>query len=454
MTDQQTAAPGPLRGWVDELGYVRADGWFGGVAAAIARRIGVDPLILRGAFVVTTLLGFPSLWVYAFAWALLPDEDARSTFRRGRSAVGVVVTFALAAAVSVGQLFVLFLIGASVWGGYGMPGIVFPTFVWGAFVFAAIVGLVWLARRPGAGEQSARDGFGDRATPTGSAGGTGSAVPGPPPPDGADDMATWRAQYAAWREQHNAWRVQQGEDPVVVERELRRQQQDAFRAESARIRAERRAANPRTPLAFIGVAIGAALLAGGATGGVVIGGYGVETAVTAGTLAGAAALAIAMVVAGLLRRRSGFLAFVTVIALLIGGSGVGRAALDDFVLPGAVRYPGDAPLTIYQPFGFLHLDVGPWEGGDGTTTVTKGTGDIFVQVEPGVDTDVRVNLEEGEVILVQRDEGNAWRERVLDPRPDGNYRWVVDAEREKATRTVEIAQSSGTVRIQVMERKR
>src|SRR5699024_817071 len=117
---------------------------------------------------------------------------------------------------------------------------------------------------------------------------------------------------------------------------------------------------------------------GGATGAIVVGNHGIEIAVTAGVLAGASILALAMVTAGILRRRSGFLAFVTVIALLIGGSGVGRAALEDFVLPGAVRYPGAAPLTIYQPFGYLVLDVGPWDGGASTTTVTKGNGDTDI----------------------------------------------------------------------------
>lgn len=136
---------------------------------------------------------------------------------------------------------------------------------------------------------------------------------------------------------------------------------------------------------------------------------------------------------------------------LVGGSGVGRAALEGFVLPGAVRYPGAAPLTIYQPFGSLGLDVGPWEDGTSTTTVTKGNGytDIFVQ--PGVDVDVRVNLEEGNVVLLWMGEDHSLRNRKLAPRPNGSYRWVVDAENEQATRTIEIAQSSGTVKIHVLE---
>lgn len=60
-------------GWVRSLGVIRSDGWIGGVASGVAVRIGIDPIIVRGLFVVLTLLGLPMVFLYAVAWALLPD---------------------------------------------------------------------------------------------------------------------------------------------------------------------------------------------------------------------------------------------------------------------------------------------------------------------------------------------------------------------------------------------
>jgi signal transduction histidine kinase/phage shock protein PspC (stress-responsive transcriptional regulator) len=48
----------------------------GGVAAGLADHLGVDPLLVRGAFVLTTLLGGFGLALYAGLWMILPS-DAR-----------------------------------------------------------------------------------------------------------------------------------------------------------------------------------------------------------------------------------------------------------------------------------------------------------------------------------------------------------------------------------------
>ncbi len=60
---------------------VRGDGWIGGVAAGIAARLRIDPLIVRGILVVVGLFGFPVIFLYALAWALLPDLDGRIVLR-------------------------------------------------------------------------------------------------------------------------------------------------------------------------------------------------------------------------------------------------------------------------------------------------------------------------------------------------------------------------------------
>src|SRR5665213_2958017 len=63
--------------WMRGLHLIRTDGWIGGVCSAIANRLGIDPLIVRGIVVVAAILGAPVLLLYAAAWALLPDAEGR-----------------------------------------------------------------------------------------------------------------------------------------------------------------------------------------------------------------------------------------------------------------------------------------------------------------------------------------------------------------------------------------
>ncbi|WP_127126638.1 PspC domain-containing protein [Georgenia sp. SYP-B2076] len=51
------------------------DRWIGGVAAGVARRLDVDPLLVRGILVVMTLFGGLGMLLYGVAWALLPEES-------------------------------------------------------------------------------------------------------------------------------------------------------------------------------------------------------------------------------------------------------------------------------------------------------------------------------------------------------------------------------------------
>ncbi|WP_265447985.1 PspC domain-containing protein [Flexivirga meconopsidis] len=56
----------------------RRDGkWFGGVCAGIAARFGVDPLIVRAAFLLATFLFGVGVPAYFLAWSLLPDDDGQ-----------------------------------------------------------------------------------------------------------------------------------------------------------------------------------------------------------------------------------------------------------------------------------------------------------------------------------------------------------------------------------------
>lgn len=56
-------------------GYYRSEErWIGGVSGGLAQKYNLDPLIVRGGFVLLAFLGGVGLIAYAAAWALLPEQ--------------------------------------------------------------------------------------------------------------------------------------------------------------------------------------------------------------------------------------------------------------------------------------------------------------------------------------------------------------------------------------------
>jgi phage shock protein PspC (stress-responsive transcriptional regulator) len=53
------------------------DRWLAGVCSGIADRMGIDPLIVRGALIVLLFVGGIGGLAYLVAWALLPDQNGR-----------------------------------------------------------------------------------------------------------------------------------------------------------------------------------------------------------------------------------------------------------------------------------------------------------------------------------------------------------------------------------------
>ena len=79
--------PSGMDGFFDGLrrtGIVRSDArWIGGVSGGLARRLNIDPLIVRGLFAVSVLLGGLGLVLYGIGWLLLPEErDGRIHFQQ------------------------------------------------------------------------------------------------------------------------------------------------------------------------------------------------------------------------------------------------------------------------------------------------------------------------------------------------------------------------------------
>jgi len=111
------------------------DTWFRGVCSGFADRLGVDPVIIRVALVVLSLVWGVGITIYLVAWALLPNDRnqivAQRALRDGNAGSIVVVVFAG-----------LSLFGGSWWGknsGWGFP--------WGLVLAGGLIW--WLVQRSG-----------------------------------------------------------------------------------------------------------------------------------------------------------------------------------------------------------------------------------------------------------------------------------------------------------------
>lgn len=398
-----SAAPGPASGpgssrffgWMRGLGIVRGNGWIGGVCGGVAARLGIDPLIVRGIVVVIAVLGGPAFLLYAAAWLLLPDAQDEIHLERMISGhlepaiigIAVLVLFSL---LPFAQGF--WWAGAQFWGDGSVFAAVGRT-MWTLLVIAVIVAVViWAART---GRMSSRgDGPSSRtASASAAAPGTpsdtdapsptghqtswfsGTPAPGygtpsavgeptaPTPPTAsatADELSDWRARQDAWKVEHAQWRAGQQADERAVRQQRSaeiRAQSMAMSAQAAEARRQRRLANPRTSAGYVGVALGVGLLAGGAGAAIALSTPDVsDYAVTIGLASATLVTGLAIVLAGALRRRSGFLSFVAI--LLVAASVLtalpprGR----DFTLLYA-SYGNPAAVRSYQPIGSTNISL-------------------------------------------------------------------------------------------------
>ncbi|RKR75779.1 PspC domain-containing protein [Frondihabitans australicus] len=353
--DDATSRPRPAPGqgffdWVRRLGLQRGDAWIGGVCGGIAARLGIDPIIVRGIAVVVALLGGPAFLLYALAWLLLPDTQGTIHLER---LIGGVFD-AAAAGVAIFVLLAFLPIAQGVWWAAAWPfgsaaswAVSLGKVFWSVLVIAAIVALVvWLSRRAGgrggwgpspwAGAGPGGYGTSASAAPEDGAGGAGAAtstaadpapsgfVPGAAPtgPNGPApaDVADWRARQAEWRTRYDSWKVEE-----AARAEQRREQRRAQSAEAAKWQADalekarlRRLASPRTSGAYVAASLGVALIVGAIAAAVSWGDASLhEFQAVYGFAAATVVIGVSMIVAGLSRRRSGFLAFVAIVLTVI-----------------------------------------------------------------------------------------------------------------------------------------
>lgn len=152
------------------------DGWIGGVAAGLARRLAIDPLVVRAGFVLLGLFFGFGVLLYLLAWLLVPDTREQTHLERAmRQGDGTsIVLFVITVLVAVSSL--------PWWGGDGW---------WGGWWFGSLLLLALLVW----GVWSLWERRSDSGA-TGSTTAAGMTGPPPPPPGAGGGPAAAAAPYA------------------------------------------------------------------------------------------------------------------------------------------------------------------------------------------------------------------------------------------------------------------
>jgi phage shock protein PspC (stress-responsive transcriptional regulator) len=175
-------------------------------------------------------------------------------------------------------------------------------------------------------------------------------TPPPAPPQGAspEDLADWQQRQAQWRADHAAWKQRLAADMRAVKAQRSAEQRARVAVATAEAAARRdayRAANPRVGAAVGWLTVGLALVAGSIVA--IVWPQLAEVArytTAAGLAAATLVVGVVVLIAGLARRRSGFLIFLgillaalTVAALVLAGDGIAGIHLTHEGLPALLQ---------------------------------------------------------------------------------------------------------------------
>jgi phage shock protein PspC (stress-responsive transcriptional regulator) len=371
MTEQRTSDPQTgMDKFFDTLRGTRvrrrtSDTWFRGVCSGLADRLGVDPVIVRAALVLLTVLGGAGITIYLVAWALLPNDRneivAQRALRDGDGSSVVVIVFASLAVF--GGFGGLWWTGHSGWG-----------FPWGL----ALTGLLiwWLVQRSGNSPDADQRVMAQRPDTPYAAGPASTASPA-----GAATTAFTAAPATA--------PFAGGASPTTATQAVVR-------------KPRRRSGGPLMALLAIGLTLvtyGSLIWAGAE--------YDWTGDHRAIALAGSlAALGLLLVVLGLAGWRAGFVAFLaTVLAI---------AALSSAVVPKGIQLSGRVGDATWAPTSVAaasdyHLGVGdgvlnlsdlPTEGlSEAKIPASVGMGELKVIVPAGLTVKVVGHVGLGEILL-------------------------------------------------------
>lgn len=278
--------------------------WFGGVAAGLARRWGVDPLIVRAGFILATVLFGIGVPLYFVGWSLLPDDHgeiaAEKAVRHGDP--GSIALCVIAVVVSCGGFGAFWSFG----NGWGVGGQAIGLAIL-AWAFLAWNGHGPGARRPDESThawtsrlsdtiRSEAPGAPQQGTVPQSAGNRAAAA-GAAVRDGGIDLRkrTEGNDWTPWSAAGGAPGVQTPWGTV------------------APARIKRRRIGATLTFAILGISV----LAGAFTALVLVSTSHGDSALQLGLAAGAAVAAVALVIGGLAGRRGGVLGPLATIAVLL-----------------------------------------------------------------------------------------------------------------------------------------
>lgn len=400
---QSTGGPGcgghgghPLDSLYDALrrpGIARASRgrWFAGVAAGLARRLGVDPLVVRAGFILFSLFFGMGVTLYLVLWLLMPDERGAISLER---------------ALKHGEghsIFLLIVTVIAVVGGWGNDG--HGLRLGGLIVLAA---LVWwyLTRTPsGRAFRSSRP-WAPPPPPASSATGpspepdAGTADPATTsyPPPGAMSTGNAAANAGATAQPYDGTPPWGG--PVAVPRP------------------------PRERVRGIGFPVGLLVLGLAMVAAVVFTEVGKAAAwpgnhLAAGIAAGLGVLGLGILIAGLAGRRVGWLAPFAVLAM--------ASSLSLTAVPAALNAPWQAGdqvhrvTTLTSPADFqlgagqllVDLSSADYKATPGVDHVraTLGLGDLTLVVPEGANVQVNAAARAGDVRAIDSNQANGQFDR-------------------------------------------
>ena len=399
----RTDAPSGSAGffaWLRGLGIVRrSDRWFAGVAGGIAAKAGIDPLIVRGIFVVLAILGGPGILLYLVGWLMLPDVSGRIHLEdvfRGRATAGVIVTL-----VILGALIVIpavlglpgLFAGVWIWDAWDVVPdwvrITFTVIWWGLVLPGLVIWLIVWASRVGLRSNASVPE--QRATDAPEA-----------PRQKAE--ATQSNSEEPWAQRAERRATEWGEEFG------RKAENWGHRMEEKSKEWERRGAEYSKPhalgAAHVVITLACALLAAGWAAGWAYFQFGDSNAMlTAGLVAAVAVLGVSMIVAGIRGRHTGwvgFLAFVGVIALIFAPFTTILPTNTQFIPFGNVDDridSGTSDSALVMVGGNPTLDLSALDRDDAPRSVDLwlGGGNVTVKLPETHPVRVRINLMGGNV---------------------------------------------------------
>lgn len=376
--------------WLRGLGLQRgADRWIGGVASGIAHRVGIDPVIVRGLFLLFVIFGGIGILLYGLAWAFLPEPDGRihaEGASRGSWSDGM--TGALI--ITIVGLFRPF---GGFWSGSWDFGSILWTLLWIGGLIAVAAWLFGSSRKKQQPMQAAwhQPPYGSPAAETDTRtvpAGTGTDAPLHPGPDSGPPPLYEHYPYGP----EVPYRYQPDAVPPVKDagrgHEPSKESKESSRAPGA---------------AMVAISAGLAMLVGGGLLGLHYV-QAIDLGPSANSLAAAAAavvLGLSVAVAGIRGRTSGTIGFLAILALLLGGVLGLIPSSGNFVIGSNTTWEprsaaaAERGYTAVMAQGNLELEPFDAQGPlseEIVVPVQVAMGNMLVTVPEGVPVEVRSSL--------------------------------------------------------------